>query len=293
LAAPEPRAAVVDVGDADFDRSVVERSAEVPVVVDFWAPWCGPCRALTPLLEALAQEHAGAFVLARVNVDEASETAARFGVRSVPTVVAVREGAIAGEFVGAQPEPVVRRFVDSALPTEADRRAREGDAWAPRDPARAEAEYRAALAQDGRHARALVGLARLLVDRGDPEADREADDLLARVLPDTPVSAEAEQLAALLRTRSDTEGGEDVEDLRRRVAEAPDDLAARLHLGRALGARGHYDEALEQFLAVVKRDPEYEDQAARRAMLDLFAVMGSEDPLVERYRGELARALFR
>lgn len=279
----------VEVGDADFAREVVERSREVPVVVDFWAPWCGPCRALGPLLERLAEEHAGAFVLAKVDVDRSPEAAARYGVRSIPLVLGFRDGEPVAEFVGAQPESVVRQFLQRLLPTEADRLAREGDDLAAAGHANAaEERYRAALARDGRHAGALLGLARVLADRDDVA---EALALLERVVAGGRLREEAERLAARLRMRG--EAPVDVAALRARAAERPDDLAARLDLGRALAARGAYEEALSALLAVVQRDPEFGEQAARRAMLDVFEVLGRDHPLVERFRGELARALFR
>ena len=280
---------IIDVGDEDFEREVLERSKDVPVVVDFWAPWCAPCRALGPVLERLATEHGGAFVLAKVNVDESPAVARALRIQSIPAVKAFRDGHIALEFVGAQPESAVRQFLAAVLPTEADRRAREGESrLAAGDTAAAEAGFTAALALDPRHPRALLGLARLHVARGD---DPEALTLLERVPPSASVAREAERLAAEIRTRVDATGDEAT--LRGRVRANPGDLDARLQLGRVLAARGRYAEALAELLEVVRRDPGHADQAARKAMLDVFEVVGARDPLTEKYRSELAQALFR
>jgi putative thioredoxin len=279
----------IDVGDDDFASRVLEASRRTPVVVDFWAPWCGPCRALGPLLERLAAEHAGEFVLAKVNVDESPRTAQRYGVRSIPAVIGVRDGAIVAEFVGAQPEANVRRFLAAVLPTEADRLAKEAVALAQAgDAAGAEAKLRLALERDARHGRALLGLAALLGARGQTQ---DALALLEKITGGELELAEAEKLAARLRTSSAP--AQDEGALRARIARAPDDLAARIELGRALAASGRHEEALAELLEAVKRDAAFEDGAARKTMLDVFALLGGEHPLTQRFRAELGRALFR
>jgi putative thioredoxin len=276
---------VIEVGDADFETAVLKRSETTPVVVDFWAPWCGPCRALGPLLERLAAEHQGAFILAKVNVDEAPAVSQAFGIQSIPAVKGFRDGMLVGEFVGAQPEATVRKLLELVLPTAADGLVARATTLAPEA---AEAALREALELEPRHARALLELARIVAARGDTSG---ALQLLERVSPPSPLVGESERLAAELRMRTD--GAGDQAALRARIATDPNDLAARLDLGRTLAALGKHEDALAELLDVVRRDPHFADDGARRAMVDLFAVLGSDDPLTDRYRNELAKALFR
>ncbi len=279
---------VVDVAEAAFGSEVLERSCTTPVVADFWAPWCAPCRALTPLLEEVIGEHKGAVILAKINVDEAPALTAELGIRGIPAVMGFRDGAVVAEFTGAQPVSVIRQLLAAVLPTGVDRLADEGERFlAAADAAGAESKFRDALADDPHHGRALLGLARVLAARGETA---DALDLLDRVLPSASVAAEVERFAAEVRTGGEAAGDES--GLRRRLGANPNDLAARIDLGRLLAARRQYEEGLGELLVAVRHDPHFDDDAGRRAMIDIFTLLGPDDPLTTRFQSELARILY-
>jgi len=278
---------VLDVGDRDFESAVIERSREIPVVVDLWAPWCGPCRTLGPLLERLAEEQAGGFILAKGNIDENPGLAQALRVQSVPMVLGFRNGQVVTEFVGALPESAVREWLARVLPSPAEGLAAEGEALATGGKvAEAESTLRQALALDARCDRALLGLAGILAARGE---SANALDLLDRVAPG-PLRPSADRLAAEVRIRE--AGGGDEHTLRAMLAAKPADLETRLLLGHVLAAGSKYGDALEQYLEVVRRDRSFRDGAARKAMLDIFELLGPSNETVERYRSELAKVLF-
>ena len=228
-------------------------------------------------------------MLAKVDVDSAQQVAARYQVRSIPAVMGFRDGEIRTQFVGAQPEHAVRQFLAELIPSEADRLVDEGDELTRRgDIDTAKERYEAAIALEPRHEHALLGLARLLADTGDIAS---ALDVLERIVPSPANEREVDRLAAALRTRRD--GDADETALRERLAADEGDLAARLDLGRVLGAQGRHEEALTEHIDVVKRDPDFAEGGARLAMLDLFEVLGPDHELTNRFRRELARALYR
>ncbi len=280
----------VDVTEQDFEQSVVQRSHEVPVVIDFWAPWCGPCRALGPTLEKLAEEQQGKFILAKINIDENPMLAQAFQIQSIPAVKAVRNGALAGEFLGAQPEPNVRRFIEQLMPSEAESLAREAQRLEEAGKAQgAESLYRAALAKEAHQPLALLGLARVLVQRGE---ENDAQTLLTRIPNTAPEHPAAQQLLAQLRLKQTGASAGDEQKYRDRLAADPTDLDARFELSQVLAAVGRFEEALTELLTIVKKDRKFRDEGARKAMLEIFDVVGARSELAEHYRSELAKVLF-
>jgi len=278
----------LDVQDSTFEQEVLARSRQVPVVVDFWAPWCGPCRALGPVLERLAQEFSGDFVLAKVNTDENPVTAMRYRIQGIPAVKVFRDGQVAGEFVGALPEPEVRRFLARFVPSRADKLAREARTIETQDPGRAETLYREALDADRGHPAALLGLARIALARGDAETAR---GLVAGL--DTRGVAAWEAEAAEVRLRLDGKARDAIPELQARLEADPGDLDARYDLAMALVSAGRLEDALAHLLTIVQKDRSFRDDGARKAMIDIFQTLGPDHPVAGQWRERLAMALYR
>jgi putative thioredoxin len=266
----------MDVTAASFEREVLEASATVPVVVDFWAPWCAPCRALAPILEKLEREYGGRFRLAKVNLDDNPDIAAAIGVRSIPDVVAFRDGKAVARFLGAQPESRVRAFIDALLPSSSELARLEGG----------EASLREALALDPANDVARLDLAELLVEEGKSD---EAERLLAEVQDNTALNARRDALRA---AAGFARGGESEQALRSRLAGDPDDLEARYALAQRHAAARGYREAMDELLAIVRKDKNWRDGEARKQLLALFTLAAADQDLVTEFRRKLATALY-
>jgi putative thioredoxin len=278
-----------DVSEENFEAEVLERSNSVPVLVDFWAPWCGPCKVLGPLLEKLAAEYAGEFLLAKVNVDENQGLASVFGIQGIPAVKLFKDGDLASEFTGALPEPMVREFLSKFLPSAADKEAEKAAELEDEGKiSEAKALYQAILESDANHSKALLGMGRLAMNEGDQDAALSYLDKISEVADER---KEADRIIARLKLQGGTAQNEGA--LREKVKSDPDNVAARFELAQALAGVEKYEEALSEFLNIVKTDRAFQDDAARKAMIQIFEVLGSDDPLTDKYRSELAAALFR
>jgi putative thioredoxin len=276
---------------ATFEQDVIDASTLAPVLVDFWAPWCGPCKTLGPLLEKLEHEYAGKWRLVKVNVDENSQLAAHFQVRSIPHVVAFADGRPVDQFIGVLPEGQLRTFIDRLVPNaaEVERHAaltalESGQRGAALD------HLKTALALDPAFDEARLDLIELLLDEEQTdEARSEAQLLSPKVTQGTDVRYNA------LKTRLDAlDAATDLpptDALEARVGAHPGDLDARFHLANLLIARRDYEGALEHLLEIVKRDRTFRDDVGRKTMLSVFDLAAHRPELVSAWRRKLSTTL--
>ena len=278
----------IEVNEENFESAVLDRSQQVPVLVDFWAPWCGPCRVLGPTLEKLADEYAGGFILAKINVDENPGIANAFGIQGIPAVKLFRDGDLASEFTGALPEPALRQFLGQFLPNAEDKKVQEAAALAEDGKtAEARALYESILETDPNHGGALLGLGQIEIDEANAE---RALELLERISLVAKERKEADRLIARLKLQGG--GAEDEAALRAKLQSDPNNLQLRYELAQSLAGMEKYDPALAEFLGIVKTDRTFQEDGARKAMIQIFEVLGSDHPLTDKYRSELAKVLF-
>jgi putative thioredoxin len=243
----------MDVTAASFESEVLAASATYPVLVDFWAPWCGPCKALGPILEKLEKEYAGRWRLAKINSDDSGDIASAYGVRSIPNVIAFRNGRPVAQFVGAQPESQVRAFIESLMPSPHEK---------------------------------TLELSEELIEENNLE---DAGKLLDTVPSNIDWDARVEALRAAIAFRR---GGGNEEQLKEKISRNPADHESRLALAGLYAGANRYRDAMEQLLEIARRDKAWRGGEARKQMLTLFTLAAGQPELVSEYRRKLATALY-
>jgi putative thioredoxin len=277
----------------DFMRDVVDASRTVPVLVDFWAPWCGPCRQLTPLLEKAVRAAKGAVKLVKLNIDEHPQIPGQMGVQSIPAVFAFQDGRPVDGFMGALPESRIKSFIarligDESADAAADLDAAD-EALAAGDANSAAQAFAEALQKDAENARAAAGLAKCYIKTGD--LDR-AEQTLALVPPAKADSAAVASARASLELARKAASAGDVDSLRAKLAANPNDTQSRFDLAVALNAKGDRQGALDELLTIIRKDRAFNDDAARKQLLQLFDAWGPSDPATISGRQRLSSLLF-
>lgn len=281
---------IYEVTEQSFERDVVDASRGVPVLVEFWASWCGPCQMLMPVLTRLAEAYEGKFHLAKVNIDEQPSLATRYGVRSVPTVKLFRHGSVVDEFMGALPEGQLREFVEQHIERESDRRLAEAVALLEGDNTEHALDMIEAAAElEPTNYRVRLKAADKLLEGGRVEAARA---LLGDLPIDVRTEPEAEALSAKLEFAEAADNAPPPAELSQRIEQDPGDSEARYQLAAAHIQAGEYEAAMDQLLAIMSRDRGWRDDGGRKALLKVFQLLGNQGDLVHRYRARMSAALF-
>lgn len=280
---------ITDVTSAIFETEVLQRSHKTPVLVDFWAAWCGPCQMLMPILAKLAEEYQGRFFLAKVNSDEQQDVAARFGVRSLPTVKLFKNGAEVGSFMGVQPERTIRDLLDRHIARPSDTQLQQAlETENNGDKAGACAILSLTHTDDPANDRVTVHLGRILLELGRvQESEETLSHLSIRGRGDPELAPILTRLSFVRLAMQ----APPTPDLEKQLERNPDDLHAKLLLGARYLLSGQTEQALEQWLAIVRTDRHFEEDIGRRTLLQAFSLLGGKGDLVQKYRRLLALAI--
>lgn len=280
---------IVEIDNASFQQNVIEKSKDVPVLVDFWADWCNPCRILMPVLAKLAEEYQGQFILAKVDTEANREIAEREAIRSLPTIRMYKFGQVVDEFNGALPEPQVRQFIEQHLLKQTDTLFQQAlQALSQGDTAKAIEQLSNILQSDPQHLGAIIARAKIHMSM---KQYNDAEQLLNKLSPASLDEDAVRELQAQLTFAKVVANAADISSLQQNIEQNPKDIEAWYQLGSQQVMSNNYEAALEAFLNVMKIDRKYNDDAGRKAILQVFSMLGESGPLVNRYRAKMASAL--
>lgn len=294
IASAAPEGLIKDSDTAGFADDVINASREVPVIVDFWAPWCGPCKQLGPMLENIVTSARGAVKLVKINIDENQQLASQLRIQSIPTVFAFKDGQPVDGFTGALPESQIKEFVSKLTgpvgPSPVEELIEAGlGALAGGDLVAAEGAFRQAGEMEPENLHAMGGVIQCRVKAGDIDGARQILDAVPDADRESPALSAA--VAALAIAEMGSEAG-DLADLHAALEADGADLQARFDLATALVARGDREEGIEHLLEIVRRDREWNEEAARKQLVTVFDALGPMDPLVVSSRRALSSILF-
>ena len=282
---------VVDIQDsAHFEQQVIEASKQQPVLVDFWADWCQPCKVLIPLLTKLSEEYKGAFILAKVNADEQQELVAAAGVRNLPTVKLFKDGVMVDEFMGAKSEGELRKFLDAHVENETGNKINEALALSESGDYEQATEVLKLLNQaDPSNSGVYIAIAKVYLQSGDFE---NCEAVLKALPANVQVTDEAKKVQDELNLARATSDSPEMDELLSQLATEPDKHEIRVQLANQYIVSHQYEQALEALLYILMRDMNFQEGEAKAAMLKIFDILGPQEPLTRKYRTKLATLLY-
>jgi len=281
---------IIDITEDNFNSGVMEASYTTPVLVDFWASWCGPCKALMPIVSKLAQQYQGQFILAKVNIDEQQQLAAQFAVRSVPTAKLVKQGQVVDEFMGALPEGEIRAFLDKHIERESDRQLQAAlEVYRQGETSEAIEQLKSIMQTDPDNPRLPVQLVKLMIEE---RRFADAEELIKKLPMDIRTSEDIKGIESRLTFLNQATAGPSLDELKLRIVDDPKDCVACHQLASFYISLTEYEAALEQLLEIIRIDRKFQDDIGRKDMLKVFDILGDKHELVTTYRQKMSRLLF-